>query len=135
MSEKIVLKGGRVVDPSQSLDDTRDVLLLDGAVASVAAGLDAPEDARIIDCTGLVVTPGLIDVHVHLREPGEEHKETIATGAEAAAAGGFTAICAMPNTNPPIDDPSTVGFVVAAGRAAGFSRVYPVGCISAGRAV
>jgi len=134
MSEKIVLKGGRVVDPSQNLDDTRDVLLLDGAVASVAAGLDAPEDARTIDCTGLVVTPGLIDVHVHLREPGEEHKETIATGAEAAAAGGFTAICAMPNTNPPIDDPSTVGFVVAAGRAAGFARVYPVGCISAGRA-
>jgi dihydroorotase len=81
-----------------------------------------------------VVTPGLIDVHVHLREPGEEHKETIATGAEAAAAGGFTAICAMPNTDPPIDDPSTVGFVVAAGKAAGFARVYPVGCISAGRA-
>lgn len=134
MSEKIVLKGGRVVDPSQSLDETRDVLLVDGVVAAVAVSVDAPEDARTIDCTGLVVTPGLIDVHVHLREPGEEHKETIATGAEAAAAGGFTAICAMPNTDPPIDDPSTVGFVVAAGRAAGFSRVYPVGCISVGRA-
>jgi dihydroorotase len=134
MSEKIVLKGGRVVDPSQSLDDTRDVLLVDGAVASVSVDVEAPEDARTIDCSGLVVTPGLIDVHVHLREPGEEHKETIATGAEAAAAGGFTAICAMPNTDPPIDDPSTVGFVVAAGKAAGFARVYPVGCISAGRA-
>jgi dihydroorotase len=92
MSEKIVLKGGRVVDPSQSLDDTRDVLLVDGAVASVSVDVEAPEDARTIDCSGLVVTPGLIDVHVHLREPGEEHKETIATGAEAAAAGGFTAV-------------------------------------------
>ncbi len=134
MSDKIVLRGGRVVDPSQNIDEVRDVLLVDGLVASVAAGLDAPEDARAIDCSGCVVTPGLIDVHVHLREPGDEHKETIATGATAAAAGGFTAICAMPNTDPPIDDPAAVGFVVAAGRAAGAARVYPVGCISAGRA-
>jgi dihydroorotase len=133
MSEKIALTGGRVVDPSQNLDGPRDVLLVDGVIASVASSLVVPEDARVVDCAGLVVTPGLIDVHVHLREPGEEHKETIATGAAAAAAGGFTAICAMPNTDPPIDDPSAVGFVLAAGRAAGFSRVYPVGCISAGR--
>ena len=133
MSEKIVLRGGRVVDPSQNIDDGRDVLLAGGAVASVAADIDAPEDARVIDCSGLVVTPGLIDVHVHLREPGEEHKETIATGAAAAAAGGFTAICSMPNTDPPIDDPAAVGFVVAAGRAAGAARVYPLGCISVGR--
>ena len=133
MSQKLALKGGRVVDPSQNLDETRDILVVDGVVASVVEGLDAPEDARVLDCSGLVVTPGLIDVHVHLREPGEEHKETIATGAAAAAAGGFTAICAMPNTDPPIDDPAAVGFVVAAGRAAGFSRVYPVGCISVGR--
>jgi dihydroorotase len=81
-----------------------------------------------------VVAPGLIDVHVHLREPGEEHKETIATGAAAAAAGGFTAVCAMPNTDPPIDDPAAVGFVAAEGRRAGAARVYPVGCISVGRA-
>ena len=111
MSGKILLKGGRVVDPSQSLDDTRDVLLVDGQVASLGASVDAPEDAQTIDCSGLVVTPGLIDVHVHLREPGEEHKETIATGAASAAAGGFTSICAMPNTDPPIDDPAAVGFV------------------------
>ena len=133
MSEKMVLRGGRVVDPSQSIDDGREVLLVDGVVASVAADVDAPEDARVIDCSGWVVTPGLIDVHVHLREPGEEHKETIATGAVAAAAGGFTAICSMPNTDPPIDDPAAVGFVVAAGRAAGAARVYPLGCISVGR--
>ncbi len=133
MSEKILLRAGRVVDPSQELDAKRDVLLVDGVIASVAKGLDAPEDARVIDCTGLIVTPGLIDVHVHLREPGEEHKETIATGAAAAVAGGFTSICAMPNTDPPIDDPATVGYVVAQGRAAGLARIYPVGCISAGR--
>lgn len=133
MSEKILLRAGRVVDPSQELDAKRDVLLVDGVIASVAKSLDAPEDARVIDCTGLIVTPGLIDVHVHLREPGEEHKETIATGAAAAVAGGFTSICAMPNTDPPIDDPATVGYVVAQGRAAGLARIYPVGCISAGR--
>jgi dihydroorotase len=134
MSEKIVLKGGRVVDPSQTMDDTRDILLVDGTVAGLAPTIDAPEDAKVIDCSGLVVTPGLIDVHVHLREPGEEHKETIATGAASAVAGGFTSICCMPNTSPPIDDPAAVGFVVAAGKAAGLARVYPVGCISADRA-
>jgi len=134
VSEKLVLRGGRVVDPSQTLDGVRDVLLVDGSVVAVEASLEAPEDARVVDCSGQVVCPGLIDVHVHLREPGEEHKETIATGAAAAAAGGFTSICAMPNTDPPIDDPATVGFVAAQGRAAGLTRVYPVGCISVGRA-
>ncbi|GMV06150.1 MAG: dihydroorotase [Gemmatimonadota bacterium] len=133
MSAKVLLRGGRVVDPSQALDRALDVLLVDGSVAEVGEGLAAAEDARVLECAGLVVTPGLIDVHVHLREPGNEHKETIASGARAAAAGGFTAICAMPNTDPPIDDPATVGFVAAEGRRAGAARVYPVGCISAGR--
>jgi len=133
MSARILLRGGRVVDPSQKLDAVRDVLLADGKVARVGKKLDASEDTRVLDCAGLVVTPGLIDVHVHLREPGNEHKETIASGARAAAAGGFTAVCAMPNTEPPIDDPAMVGFVIAEGRRAGAARVYPVGCISAGR--
>ncbi|MGD8602723.1 MAG: amidohydrolase family protein, partial [Gemmatimonadota bacterium] len=133
MSGKILLKGGRVVDPSQSMDATMDVLLARETVAQIDESIEAPEDARVVDCSGLVVAPGLIDVHVHLREPGEEHKETIATGAAAAAAGGFTAICAMPNTDPPIDDPAAVGFVAAEGRRAGHARVYPVGCISQGR--
>lgn len=134
MSAKTLLKGGRVVDPTQSMDEVADVRLVDGLVAEVGPGLDSTEDTEVIDCAGLVVSPGLIDVHVHLREPGGEHKETIATGAASAAAGGFTSICAMPNTDPPIDDPAAVGFVVAQGRAAGLTRVYPVGCISVNRA-
>jgi dihydroorotase len=134
VSGTLLLRGGRVVDPSQSLDEKLDVLLVDGEVAELKKGIDAPEDARVVDCAGLVVTPGLIDVHVHLREPGGEHTETIATGAASAAAGGFTAICAMPNTDPPIDDPAAVGYVAAQGRRAGLARVYPVGCISVGRA-
>jgi dihydroorotase len=80
----------------------------------------------------MIVTPGLIDVHVHLREPGGEHKETIATGARAAASGGYTSVCAMPNTDPPIDDPASVGYVLAEGQRARAARVYPVGCISVG---
>ncbi len=133
MSEKLLLKGGRVLDPSQDLDGVRDILLADGVVAALGEQIDVPEDARIIDCAGLLVTPGLIDVHVHLREPGGEHKETIASGARAAAAGGFTAVCAMPNTDPAMDDPASVGFVAAEGRRAGAARVFPVGCISVGR--
>ncbi len=133
MSVKILLRGGRVVDPSQQMDAVADVLVMDGEVAQVGKDLAGPEDAKVLECAGLVVTPGLIDVHVHLREPGGEHKETIASGARAAAAGGFTAVCAMPNTEPPIDDPAAVGFVAAEGRRAGAARVYPVGCISSGR--
>ena len=133
MSERpLLLRGGRVVDPSQGLDEVRDVLLADGKVAGLAPSLEAPEEARVVDLAGRVVTPGLVDVHVHLREPGGEHKETIASGARAAAAGGFTAVCAMPNTDPPIDDPAAVGFVAAEGRRAAAARVYPLGCISVG---
>lgn len=134
MSEKLLLQGGRVLDPSQDLDATRDVLLVDGVVGRLGEDIVAPEDAQVIDCGGLLVTPGLIDVHVHLREPGGEHKETIATGARSAAAGGFTAVCAMPNTEPAMDDPAAVGWVAAEGRRARAARVYPLGCISVGRA-
>ncbi|MGW8267123.1 MAG: dihydroorotase [Longimicrobiales bacterium] len=130
----MLLRGGRVVDPTQNLDGVRDLLLVDGRVAALGEELDCPSEAREIDAVGLVVTPGLIDVHVHLREPGQEHKETIATGARAAAAGGFTAICSMPNTDPPIDDAAAVGFVVAEGKRAGAARVYPMGAISVGLA-
>lgn len=131
--QAVLLKGGRVIDPSQGIDDVLDVLLVDGKVAAVGEALDAPEGADVRDVSGLVVTPGLVDVHVHLREPGGEHKETIATGAWAAAVGGFTSICAMPNTDPPIDDPAAVGFVLAQGLRAGAARVYPVGAVSVGQ--
>lgn len=135
MSDRaIVLRGGRVVDPSQKLDAVRDVLLAEGRVAAVAPDLEAPENARVIDVSGQIVTPGLIDVHVHLREPGQEHKETIASGAASAAAGGFTAVVAMPNTDPVIDSPALVGFVAAQGARAGAARVYPTGAISLGLA-
>jgi dihydroorotase len=130
----LLLKGGRVVDPTQNLDGVRDLLLVDGTVAALGEALDLPAGAREVAVAGLVVTPGLIDVHVHLREPGQEHKETIATGARAAAAGGFTSVCSMPNTDPPIDDAAAVGFVVAEGKKAGAARVYPMGAISVGLA-
>ena len=126
----LLLKGGRIVDPSQNLDGVLDLLLADGKVADLGVDLTPPPDVRLIEAQGLVVTPGLIDVHVHLREPGQEHKETIATGVRAAVAGGFTAVCSMPNTEPPIDDPAAVGFVVAAAKKAGAARVYPMGAIS-----
>jgi dihydroorotase len=130
----MLIRGGRVVDPSLRTDAVLDVLLADGLVAAVGEALEAPEGAETVDAAGMVVTPGLIDVHVHLREPGQEHKETIRSGARAAAAGGFTAVVAMPNTDPPIDSPAAVGFVVAAGLRAGGARVYPSGCITVGQA-
>jgi dihydroorotase len=126
----ILIRNGRVVDPSTGFDDSADVLLTDGRVVEVGRGLGAPDDADVRDASGLVVCPGFIDLHVHLREPGGEHKETIASGAHAAASGGFTAVCAMPNTDPPCDDPAAVGFVRAEGLRVGAARVYPVGAIS-----
>jgi dihydroorotase len=129
----VLIRGGRVIDPSQKLDATLDLLLHGGAVAEIGERLEAPEGAEVVEAGGLVVCPGLIDVHVHLREPGFEHKETIATGARAAAAGGFTAVVAMPNTDPPIDNPASVGFVLAEGVRAGTARVYPSGTITVGQ--
>ncbi|CAN5767263.1 dihydroorotase [soil metagenome] len=126
----ILIRGGRVVDPSQKLDAILNLLLVDGAVEEIGEDLRGPENGEIIDAEGLIVCPGLIDVHVHLREPGGEHKETIASGARAAAAGGFTAVIAMPNTDPPIDDPATVGFVAAEALRCTGARVYPTGCIT-----
>ncbi len=132
MTRPILLRRGRVIDPSQRLDERLDLLLVDARVAGVGRDLSPPEGTAVVDVSGLVVAPGLIDLHVHLREPGDEHKETIASGARAAVAGGFTSICAMPNTRPPIDDPAAVGFVRAEGERAGFARVYPVGAVSVG---
>ena len=129
----ILIRGGRVLDPSQGTDATLDLLLADGRVAALGEDVSVPDDAEIVDASGLVVAPGLIDLHVHLREPGGEHKETIASGARSAVAGGITAVVAMPNTQPPIDNPAAVGFVVAEGVRAGGARVYPSGAITVGQ--
>jgi dihydroorotase len=133
MSRALLLKGGHLVDPSQGLDAVGDLLLVDGKVKAVGGTIAGPDGAEILDCTGQVVAPGLIDVHVHLREPGREDVETVASGAHAAAAGGFTAVCAMPNTKPVTDNQASVGFVKRQGEAAGFARVYPYGAISVGQ--
>jgi len=129
----ILLKGGRVIDPARGLDLVADVLIVDGKIAGVGPGLGAPDGAETASVTGMVVAPGLIDVHVHLREPGREDAETVATGARAAAAGGFTAVCAMPNTDPVTDNQAAVGFIVKQAAAARAARVYPIGAISVGQ--
>jgi dihydroorotase len=133
VTQPVLLKGGRLVDPSTKLDAIGDLLLIDGVIAQVGGSITAPAGAEVVDCAGLVVSPGMIDVHVHLREPGREDVETVATGAHAAVAGGFTAVCAMPNTKPVTDNQATVGFVKRQGEAAGFARVYPYGAISVGQ--
>ncbi|HEX7595683.1 MAG TPA: amidohydrolase family protein, partial [Gemmatimonadaceae bacterium] len=126
----LLLRGGTLLDPSQRLNEIGDVLITDGAISGVGTKLAAPDEAEIIDCAGLIVSPGFIDVHCHLREPGREDVETIATGARAAAAGGFTAVCAMPNTDPVTDNQAAVGFIVRQAQRAESARVYPIGAIS-----
>ncbi|MDZ4259314.1 MAG: dihydroorotase [Gemmatimonadales bacterium] len=133
MDQPILVRGARIIDPSQQLDAVQDLYLRDGVIVASGRDLGTPEDARVIDAAGLVLAPGLVDVHVHLREPGQEERETIATGAASAAAGGFTAICAMPNTDPVIDNQGAMGFVKAKGDAAGFARVFPIGCVTVGQ--
>jgi dihydroorotase len=129
VSGRILLKGGRVVDPSQGIDDDLDVLLEDGHVAEVAARAK-PRGAEVMDVSGRIVCPGFIDIHVHLREPGREDKETIATGTRAAAAGGFTAVCAMPNTSPVNDRAEVTRAILERAREGAAVRVYPIGAIT-----
>ena len=134
MSEQILIAGGRVIDPSRSVDGQLDVLIQDGKVRAVAPGLkDQGTYARVIDATGLVVVPGLVDMHVHLREPGREADETIASGTAAAVRGGFTAVAVMPNTDPAVDNEAAAEFQVLQGKRAGNARVYPIGAITKGR--
>lgn len=126
----LLIHGGRLVDPSQDLDGRYDLLLEDGAVARIDGKIAKPKGAETIDATGLVVTPGLIDMHVHLREPGQEYKETVRTGTLAAAAGGFTAVACMANTVPANDNRSITEHILLEARRHGYARVHPIGAIS-----
>lgn len=131
MPQALLIRGGRVIDPSARLDARVDILVENGRIAQIGEGLKA-KSAEIFDASGCVVTPGFIDIHTHLREPGREDKETIATGARAAAAGGFTAVCAMPNTTPVNDSASTTRFIVETAKREAIVRVYPIGAITRG---
>lgn len=127
----LIIRSGRIIDPARSLDQIGDLLIHQGTIVESLPANARPE---ILDATGLVVAPGLIDIHVHLREPGQSAKETIATGTLAAAAGGFTSIVAMPNTSPPADAPNTIAWIQARAREQAVVRVFPTGCISQGMA-
>ena len=129
-SMNLLITNARVIDPSQQLDATLDILIEHGRIAKVDRKLKA--DVETIDASGLVATPGFIDLHTHLREPGQEHKETIASGTRAAVAGGFTAVCAMANTVPPNDERAVTEMIIAESRRNGACRVYPIGAVSKG---
>jgi len=128
----LLIKGGRVIDPSQNIDDKLDVLVVDGLVKEIGKGLSAPVGAETIDAAGKLVVPGLIDMHVHLRDPGLEYKEDIVSGTRAAAAGGFTSVCCMPNTKPVIDNKAIASYIIAKAKSEGFCNVFPVGTITYG---
>ena len=136
MAKKYLLKGGRYIDPSTTSDAVIDILIVDGIIDSMKPSIAPPLDCEVIDLRGKIVAPGFVDMHVHLREPGFEHKETIETGTLSAAHGGFTAVCCMPNTNPAIDDESIVRFVHSQGKLVnkGIVDVYPIGAVTKGRA-
>ena len=133
MSERIIIRGGRVVDPASGIDRHADVLVEDGRIMRVGDQLPA-DGARVVDAAGLVVAPGLIDLHAHLRDPGLEYKEDIESGTRAAARGGFTTVCAMPNTEPAMDTRATVEYVLREAGERGIVRVLPIGAVSKGRA-
>ena len=128
----LLIKGGRVIDPSQGIDGAVDILIEGGVVKELGKGLKAPAGIETIDAKGLLVTPGLIDMHVHLRDPGHEYKEDIVTGTRAAVAGGFTSVCCMPNTSPVADNKAVVGYIINKARAEGLANVFPVGAITQG---
>lgn len=128
---KILLKGGRVIDPAAEKDTIADVLVEDGVIAAVEESIKA-DDAEVIDVSGKIVAPGLVDIHCHLREPGFERKETIATGTMAAAVGGFTSVMPMPNTHPVADNPAAITYIKTKSEQEGHVRVYPIGAITKG---
>jgi dihydroorotase len=126
---QLLIKNGRVIDPASATDMLADILVRDGVIAAAGANIDAP-GVEVFDATGLIVAPGFIDMHVHLREPGFEHAETIETGARAAAAGGFTSICCMPNTLPVNDNATVTSYIVERARKFAVTNVFPIGAIT-----
>jgi dihydroorotase len=126
-----LIKNGTILDPSQKMNQRADLLLRDGKIAAIGQNL-GPAD-QTIDATNKLIVPGLLDIHVHFREPGNEEEETIATGAAAAVAGGFTTVCCMPNTKPPLDTDAAIEFVLRESQRVGLANVYPIGAITKGR--
>jgi dihydroorotase len=129
----ILIRGGRLIDPASHLDTTSDLLLDGPRIVAIAPSIPPPPAARIINADGLIIAPGLIDPHVHLREPGQEHKETIATGTQAAVRGGFTSVCCMPNTSPALDTPESLAWVRQRAQETAACRVFPVAAATKGR--
>jgi dihydroorotase len=127
---RLLIRGGRLIDPKNKIDQELDLLVERGVIVEIGKALTSNKDTEVLEADGKVVAPGLIDMHVHLREPGGEDAETVETGSLAAAAGGFTAVAAMPNTNPVTDNQATVGYLISEANRAGYARVYPVGAIT-----
>jgi len=128
---KIVITNGHLIDPAANENSGKNVLIEDGKVSAwIGQNESVPDDAEIFDATGLVVAPGFIDMHVHLREPGQEHKETIASGCAAAVAGGWTSVCPMPNTNPVNDNAAITRYMIEQAERAGLANVFPIGAIT-----
>jgi dihydroorotase len=128
----LLIKNGRIIDPSQGIDDTLDLVVENGLVKAIGKGLSVPEGVKTIDAGGNYVVPGLIDMHVHLRDPGLEYKEDIVSGTKAAVAGGFSSICCMPNTNPAIDNKAIATYIISKAKNEGFCNVFPIGTITQG---
>src|SRR5438477_8283203 len=127
----LLIQNGTILDPSQKLERKSDLLIHDGRIAGIGANLGKSD--RVIDAAGCYITPGLIDIHVHFREPGDEEEETLASGAAAAVAGGFTTVCCMPNTKPALDNEAQIEFVAQESQKIALANVYPIGAITKGR--
>jgi len=128
--DRLLIRRGHLVDPRNKVDEKLDILLAEGKVAEIGESLSPARGTKVLEAEGKMVVPGLIDMHVHLREPGREDEETVKSGCLAAAAGGFTAIAAMPNTDPVTDNQAAIGYIIREAIRAGYSRVYPIGAIT-----